>query len=269
MNEKDIIADVVKEGQPFDLDTKEVKAATAKDSKVETTTPESQTEKKQEGAEVKEGEVKVPSEAKEEPFHKNPRWNAMRKRNEALEQELSDFRKWKEEVDPLLKNISSSKSELPEWWKKAYGEEETSKKAYEDYLKNSDEYKQSIKREILDEIKATTESQTRARQEANSYVEESIEALKAEKGDFDKNELFKFMLDFEKEFFPIVDEKGNYDFTKGYQLWKQMNPVSDSTEAKKKIAADTMKSKVSVSNSNIPVVSPKMLRRGASWRDAV
>jgi hypothetical protein len=261
MNDTNNNADVYTEGTPIFLDTPLVDIE-------EKTTTESQTEIKQEV-------TTEPKEEEEIPFHKHPRWKKMQEDKEILAEQLEETRKRVEELSKAPQK--EEPISVPNWWKEQYGDDETSTGKYKQYLTNNEEFKEQVVEEAINKIKTeqqqAEQSKKEAEEKANQYVEESLETLKAEGKQFDKNELLKFMLDFEKEYnIPIVytegELKGNYNFAKAYELMTKLNPKekSDVIAKKKEIASETMNARPA-STSEVPIINRQSLRNG-DWRNS-
>ena len=257
-------ADIYTEGTPLFLDAIPVNTE-------ETTPAESQPETKSE--ETTTEEVKTETEEEELPFHKHPRWKKMQEDKETLAQELENTKKQVEEL------ANSKKEEepisVPNWWKEQYGDDESSVSKYKQYLTNNEEFKENLKEELKQELEAEQIAEKKRIKEsedkANQYVEEQLELLKEQGKTFNKNELLKFMLDFEKEYnIPIVytegELKGNYNFEKAYELMTKLTPKekNDVTSKKKEIASETMNARPA-STSGVPIISRQSLRDG-DWR---
>lgn len=263
MEEKEIFADVINEGDPI------------KDTPEETGT-ESQPENKSIAKEPsQEGEPKednIPDEDKL-PFHKHPRWIAQRRKLEEYEDELEDLRKFREEAEPVLKGMKEPKETMPDWWKSTYGETSESEQAYRIYTENTKAERERIKAEVLQEVEARESRESESYQKGEEDLKNQVAEMKEEGLKFDEQKLAKFMIDFEQEFGPgsLLDSTGNkYDLRKSLLLMQRMNPqpTDTSIEKKKQIASDSMKTKVKpVRNDNIPIISRRALGPKGSWRD--
>lgn len=265
-----------KENLMDDIPTESQLLDDSTENKVDITTPEPSPENKEPT------EPKEPEGEENLPFHKHPRWKKMQEDREALaernalyEKEIEDLKQWKETVAK-----SNEKVTLPDWWKQSYGEDDNSIESYKSYSRNTETYKEQIKSEVKREIeedrrkeieiqKAKADADAKKIEESQEYIENSFKDLKTKNPDVDKNELFKFILDYQKEYGSApVDNTGNYDLSKAYSLMNKLNPKSSSIEAKKQIASQSMSSKTSSSRDNIPVVSRDDLRRG-DWKNII
>ena len=234
----------------------------------ENTPAESLTEKKQPEADTKEQATpddKQPSEKE------RWRWMQMRKANRELKESqakmLAEIESIKASKQETPKNV-----DLPKWWSDNYGNDEKSQQAYRTYQENTNAEKARIKEEVLSEIRNEQQSEVKGSQEAQAYIDQEIEDMKADGLDFETNELMKFIVDFQKEFGAgsLLDDKGNYDLRKSLNLMQRVQPpqADNSTNIKKKVAGNLLKTKVGSKESTIPSVSRNVLRRG-SWRDAI
>lgn len=255
-------ADFYTEGTPLFLDALPIDTE-------ETTPAESQPETKPEETPALENEEEM-------PFHKHPRWKKMQEDKETLAEELEETKRKVEELSKT--KVQEEPISVPNWWKEQYGDDEASEGKYKQYLTNNEEFKENLKSELKQELEAEQRAEeTRtleAKEKAEAYVDEQIEALKGQGKQFDRNELLKFMLDFEKEYnIPIVhtegDLKGNYNFEKAYELMTKLSPKekNEVTSKKKEIASETMNARPATQG-NVPIINRQSLRNG-DWRDTI
>lgn len=256
-------ADIQSEGQALEID-KSFDRLVEK-NKGDTTSSESQPEKKETvKSPTQEGEHKDNTSDEKIPFHKHPRWIKTQETLKSYEAKLAEY-------DKKMKEFESSKqTELPEWWKKQYGDDANSQKSYQNYEVATKAERDRIKQEVQAGIREEMEKEQSDTQGGEEYVETQIAEMTDEGLKFDRNVLLKFMVDFQKEYGSgsLLDEDGNYDFRKSLALMNKMQPEqSDSSvETKKRIAADTMRSKgKTLSGKDVPVISRRALRGG--WRD--
>jgi hypothetical protein len=204
--------------------------------------------------------------AEQLPFHKHPRWIKTQETIKEYEKRVSDY-------DKRIAELEKGKDTLvlPDWWKTRYGDTPESKKSYENYAANTKAERDRLKEEIKSDIQNKSETETKNQQKADEYVNTSLAEMKDEGLAFERNELLKFMVDFQKEYGAgsLLDTEGNYDFRKSLALMQKMQPKEpDATkDNQKKIGADIMRTKVrTASDKNIPSISRKALR--GNWRDA-
>ena len=215
----EIFADIPKEGDdPF------------KD--METVTPsESQPENEPKVEEPVVGDDNTPSAEAEEnvPFHKHPRWQQMQEKAskvDTLEAELAELR------ESVTRRSDSSDIEVPESFKRLYGDDPEAYKAYrEEQVRLKEELKQELIREQIEEVQREEAERTHWL----GWIDEQHERLKSLGRSYDRNELDKIMLDYAP-----TDADGNLDYDKGYALYetiKASKPQSTNSTARKQLAA--------------------------------
>lgn len=265
----EIFAESEREGQPVALDIDKA-IENLSDDKVEKTSSESQSEKKQVDKEPSQKGESEKSNTSEEkvPFHKHPRW---------IKQQ-SDYKKAQDRIAELESkgsansNVEVKAEELPDWWKKAYGDKHESVESYKNYLNATQAERKQLTEQIKQDILKGFESEKNEEQSGEEYVNTQLDEMADEGLKFNRNELLKFMVDFQDEYGPgsLLDPQGNYDFRKSLELKNKMQPakVDETLNERKKLAGETMRSKVKTGDSStIPKVSIRNLRRG-NWRDA-
>lgn len=255
MREENVFADVPSEGATLDID----KAFERLSTKGDSTSTESQPENKEGNGEPSQGGDNSLEEKL--PFHKHPRW---------IKQQ-QDLRETREKLEALEKDRVQGKAvELPAWWKAQYGETEESKERYQAVVQKDGEL-EWIKQQIKEDLKAETEAETKSVNDAEEYVDTQISEMADEGLKFERNELLKFMVDFQKEFGAgaLLDAEGNYDFRKSLTLMEKMQPkeVDTTPSVRKHVASLGGRGKAPNQASTIPVLSRNTLRRG-NWRDA-
>ncbi len=267
MSVEDIFSGIGSEGTAVDLE-----ARTADKEEVKLPS-ESLTEK--------ETKVKEPSQKGEQqdntseeklPFHKHPRWIKQQKENETLRQEIEKLKSLETRFNEIEPNLKKEVPTAPQWWVDRYGNDEKSLQNYQEYAETTKQERDRIKQEVVSELQREQEAKSQEATKANEYVESQIAEMQDEGIEFDRNELMKFMVDYQDEFGAsgLLDDKGNYDFRKSLNLMQRMSPKAEDTtsDTRKKIAGDAMKTKVKATQStSIPVVSRSSLR--GNWRDAI
>jgi len=249
MAEENNLADVVEvEGEnPFNETKDEEVKETSQDSPPKEETEEEKSPSSQ-GEEQSEEESKEESadDSKEDtedntedetklPFHKHPRW---------IERE----KKWKNEIKTLKQENKETLKEalesikpqepktIPRWFKGIYGDDQ---EMWNEYQSGRASERQSIKKEILDEQKATVEKQATEQKKADDWINDEIAKLKADGKKFNRNELLKVALDYR-----ATDAQGNIDFEKSFEIMevlKKKNPKK--SKALKKLADSTVSGK--------------------------
>lgn len=211
---------------------------------------------------VKEVKVEEPIQGdntevkKEIPFHEHPRW----KEREA---ELQELRAFKESAAPKLSELEqklkpSEKSNIPEWFKELYGENEV---AWQKYSEHTQQEREQMTKDILAQQEAKREEAQKEETYWNNWVEEGVKGLQLVGLEFDRNALLKTMLDNPKE---VTNALGNFDFNLGYKLYREKNPINQvNSEARKKLADTATKSSPSEKSSKDFMTSNEL--RGKSW----
>lgn len=253
---EDVFADVPSEGATLDID----KAFERLETKGEKSSSESQSENKGNGKPSQGGD-NTPDE--KTPFHKHPRW-------QSTQRELKEMR---EEVARLKADRgegSVGKPSLPDWWKRQYGENDESKQRYQAVIEKDGEL-EWLKQQIKEDLKAETTAETQSVKDGEDYVSTQIQEMTDEGLKFDRNNLLKFMVEFQEQFGAgaLLDSDGNYDFRKSLSLMERMQPKeADSSSMVRKQVASLGRGKASSQRqSDVPVLSRNALRRG-NWRDA-
>lgn len=213
----------------------------------ETTTPDSpseteeeQEEPSQEGDEAEDTDddnsddsENTPDE-KDIPFHKHPRWKQKQQEVEELKQQVEELRTVKTQPE-----VPQSRDDepLPQWVLGLGNGTETPelRSWYKTYTESTKAERESLRQEVISEIKKEQEQKEKEVEKWNNWVEEeSTRVLEGEKG-ITKNELLKAANDFQP-----VDANGNISFEKALQIVKmQKAQKPDSSEQKKKIASTT------------------------------
>lgn len=199
------------------------------------TSPESPTETKPEGdskAVKPEEGARTPEENL--PFHKHPRWierenelSSLREREEATARELAELKVFKEET---AKRLAPETSQIPDWFKELYGENDV---AWQKYREHESARDQAIEQRFIERQEKAQKQQADETAHWNKWVDSEITKLQAEGNTFDRNKLIKTMLDFRP-----TDEQGNFDFKAGLKIYQAMEekPSPDAANARKEIA---------------------------------
>lgn len=234
--------------------------------KTETETPaDSSTEIKAEKVEPsQQGEN---TDAENIPFHKHPRWKKMVEDNSKLRADNEDLKTFRTQVEPIIKQVSSKTeaAKVPDWFSQAYGDDPSLFSKFQAYDK---ENREQIKKEIMDDLKKSEDESKQAETKWNEWVDTQVTTL-AESETFDRNQLMKFMVDYQKEYGSLPqDSKGNIDFAKSLSLMNKINAQNTDEaklEEKKKATA-----KASTKSSNVDQKDTQTLdslRGKKSWRD--
>ncbi len=266
--DNELIADAENEGDAVEQDNAfdQALANVDKQGEGENTSSESQTGNKQADKPSQEGDN---TPAEQIPFHKHPRWIAMNQKNKELSEKLTEFEQKIKDVEPLLAQRQATSEPLPEWWKNAYGDTQESKDAYRTYQDNTRAERDRIKSEIFEEIQKLQESEVAEEKNATAYINGEIAEMKADGDEFETNELMRFIVEFQNEYGAgsLLDDQGNYDLRKALRLMNQFQPPEEdnSNETRKRLASNTINSKGSSQQEEVPKVSRRSLR--GSWRD--
>lgn len=193
------------------------------------------------------------------PFHQHPRWKAREtewnQKLEAMKHEYEEqMNNLKKTVDEVVKPAQTS---IPQWFRDMYGDDVPAWTKYSEASKNE---RAQIKSEILNELKAEQSKQTEEAKKWDNWVEKQISSLEDEGKKFDRNKLVKLMSDYRP-----VDEQGNYDFHKGYELYEKFESLEKkpNNTVRKDIASNSV-------SDNKGEASPKEYRtpgelRRTSW----
>lgn len=226
MTLSEIMADVKTEGDTDPFKSLEPEADKEKETPAESSPP-------------KEPEVKEPIQGDNTDEDKTPfsiRWKS---HAENLKAELeakhqAELTQLRQEFDA---KIPPKETNIPEWFKELYGENEV---AWQKYAEHSQAEREQMKKDILAEQETKIQEAQKQETYWNNWVEEGIKGLQNVGLEFDRNAVIKTMLDNPKE---VTNALGNFDFNLGYKLWKEQNPALQmNTEARKKLADTTTKS---------------------------
>jgi len=126
---------------------------------------------------------------------------------------------------------------IPKWFSDVYGADPT---LWTQYSTMETQRRTEIKQEIFGEMQAQQQAQQAQAKRWENWVAENVQALKDDGASFDENRLMDFVLKYRP-----IDEQGNIDIKKGYELYSQINQASQanpSMTARKQAAAGTMSS---------------------------
>lgn len=189
------------------------------------------------------GEPKVeePAASTEEniPFHKHPRWiereqelKSLRETEEAHAKEIEELKAFREET-------KSSNPTIPDWFRELYGDNEVAWNKYNEHEKvRTQEIETSVLQRQEEARKREADQATRW----NKWVDDEIGKLQSDGKQFDRNKLIKTMLEYRP-----TDERGNFDFQKGYRIYEALEPKNEAdplkSQARKQLADITNSSK--------------------------
>lgn len=247
----DLFADVAGEGATLDID----KAFERLETKGEAPS-ESRTEK--------EGDAAGGTNTQDAP-KESKAWAQMRREVKEAKETAAAA---KAEAESL--KSSSKPLELPKWYTDAYGDTEESKQHYLRITQKDGEL-DWIKSQVVTELDQRSQAEQKTATAGQEYVDTQFQEMGEEGLKFERNELLKFMVDFQNEFGPgaLIDGEGNYDFRKSLSLMERLAPQEQKENVNKTLASQASRSKVtSPSSSKIPVLSTRTLRGKGGWRDA-
>src|SRR3990167_380533 len=226
MKKKDFLADVQVEGAVDPVTLNEEKKTPA----------ESPTEIKPKEADEKEKPEEGENTPNEDdlPFHKHPRWIERENKLKELEEKYELTTKELGELKTLKEQIyhKETTAKIPDWFVESYGEDQV---AWEKYEARQKDWETQFEKRFFEKMELKQRKQEEDKKRSDSWAEDGVQGLKALGLEFDKNLLFKLMLENQKE---VTNSSGNLDFNLGYKLYKEKNPGADPAHAiaRKKLA---------------------------------
>ena len=202
----------------------------------EETPTESSTEKEQKEQEPDQG--KNTDDDLSTPFHKHPRWierenelKALKERDEIREKEIADLKQFKEQTSQKL---SSSNTNIPEWFSTLYGD---NPEAWKQYSEHDKAVREEMKREILEAQEQKVQEAQEQEKYWNSWVDAEMGKLESKGYKFNRDELAQVMLKTRP-----TDDKGNLDFEAGYETYiaRKGSPVNTQVSQIRKQVGDTV-----------------------------
>ena len=198
------------------------------------------------------------------PFHKHPRWKQQVEENKALRQQLEELQTFRQQVEPLIPQAPAPSEPLPKWWVDLYGE---TPEAYSVYVQHEKEKEEALIEKAAQRIKSEEQKKLDEINNYNKWIETEMSAMESEGLKFNRNELNKFLVDFQTEYGTLpLTANGQIDFRKGLQMFQKFSPPkTDVTEAKKQVATK------SAPTNSTTINEPKLPQVGSlhnkSWRD--
>jgi len=172
------------------------------------------------------------------PFHKHPRWKAKQQEIENLKKTVDELLPFREEVERLRQDFSKvspqETTQIPPWFSALYGENYDAWKIME--LKEKED-RLKFKQEVVQEIENRQIEEKKEKDRWNQWIDNQLVNLENEGKKFNRNELLKIIDDYRP-----IDEKGNWDFNKGYellQLKKQLENKNGHSQSRKQLASLT------------------------------
>lgn len=192
------------------------------------------------------------------PFHQHPRWKEVYNKAKKVEEleakiaELSASRQTERQPDTI------TTVPKPKWFTDLYGDNDT---AWQDYQQTQQQMVQQAEVRAVERIKAEQQAEVAKATKAQQYVKDAVQMLKDEGNDFDENKLMKIM----SEYRPVDESGANWDFKRGLEIYNLLEK-RPSAEAKKKVAASTMKSKSEGGDEAPTIWTPSKLREKYGYR---
>jgi len=166
------------------------------------------------------------------PFHKHPAWLERKQQwDDKMAQKDRELQELREKVEQVVRPVKNEQVTIPDWFKGIYGDDTN---AWNSYQTDQAAERARIKQELIQEQQQVQRAQEERVQRWEQYQTESINRLRDEGKEFDKNELMDIMYKYRP-----TDDLGNFDFTKGYELLTaikatKVNP--EKSKARKDIA---------------------------------
>lgn len=161
------------------------------------------------------------------PFHKHPAWLERKQQwDEKMAQKDREIQELREAVGRVAEAPTpQSDVVIPEWFKGIYGDDQN---AWNSYQADRVSERERIKQELLAEQTAQLRAKEEQVRRWEDYQNTSINRLRDEGKDFDRNELMDVMYKFRP-----TDEQGNFDFSKGYEILSSIKAAKHNPEKSK------------------------------------
>lgn len=170
------------------------------------------------------------------PFNKHPRWLEKQQELEETKAKLAEIEAWKEEVSKKLPQEEKQEVSIDPEWLDLYGtgDPETDAIAYEKHMRYEQRRLERWQETTSEAQRAKEEAEAKAIEEAKTYVDSEIEALKKEGNQFDEDEFIAFMTKHEKV---LRTEDGKIDFKEGFEHFSALQKPKST--ANRMVAAAT------------------------------
>lgn len=176
------------------------------------------------------------------PFHRHPRWIAMKTKDKEKEHQIEELRGQLKSFEDRFSQMSTAQKEnvaqaLPQEFVQLFGDNPDAWTAMEKLIANK---AQDIVEKRFTAMTEQEKQRQEAQQRAEQIIEKEFESLSEETGlDFTqdsslRNAVKKIALQYR----PLNDAGDAISFTKAYELYTLLNPTNDSTDEKKRIAAN-------------------------------
>lgn len=235
--------------------------------------------KENENTPSQEGEPELPDNTPvlEEniPFHKHPRWIAKQRELDDMRIKLSELDTLKSELEQVKQQTSSTNEpEMPDWWKKAYGEDAESQALWREQTQYQEQIYRQWEENVIQKVKTSESEQARQQAEAvrkhEAEIENKLFALEEKGYKFDKNELLKVVEEYS------TDENGNFlgtlfPFEKAYEILQLKKSVPTPTDKARAKAADlsVKNTRTGTKPDNTPSLTEIRTRGWGSWRNTI
>ena len=234
--------------KPVDFGESSAEAQPQEDIEVQETpeTPEApkESEETEKPAEVEE---KSDEEIVEKPRVTYSRFENVNRARREAEERAASFERQIQELREEMRSVrpASQNNDVPEWWKKMYGEGDNVREAWSIYSAQNEAFKNEIRQEALATVKA---EQTQAEQQIEQNVEqidENIEMLQESVGRELSEEEQSAILDIVDEYTP-KNEDGKYvgllPFDKAWEIYELRNQASRAPKNKSRNAVASLTS---------------------------
>jgi hypothetical protein len=243
MSELDL-ADFPKEdASPFEEPEKETPSdSPAEDKPTDDTVTEPADTQPSEGETPSTEETQNTPDEPKKPFHEDPAIQEYLQRQLDVRDSKNREEIRKEIEQSLLSKFPPQETNIPSW----FGGDEQQWRAYQ---ADQQRLVDTAKAEALLEIENRSKAEQERVAQANSYIDSQLAALQSEGKKFDRNELLKIVTDFRP-----VNESGNWDFRKAYEIYELKQAKDpEKSKARKALASTT------TSNPKAETTTPNVL----------
>ncbi len=236
-NEKESMADFPFVNDPFVKDEASGEETASQPSESPTEKEAPADAPSTEGATEPEKAPNTPSE-EELPYHKNPRWQKVFRENKEMKERLAALEASASTPPPRAEEPKDAS--IPAWFG---GDEAT----YRLYKADQEAERSRIKQELIQEQQRAQEASQQEQVKLQQWVSESIAQVEEANGlDFSRDESLKNEIMQMTIKYSPVDDNGNLDFQKGYELLQlsrgsgQEVAEAEKKKAKKSLASTTV-----------------------------
>jgi hypothetical protein len=201
------------------------------------------------------------------PFHKHPRWKEMqeerkqyKEEREQLKKELESIKGRTQEIDQLKEQFNKQPDELPEFYKKLWGDDETAREAYKLYKQAEEEKLASLKESVRQELEEEKRQEEARQKEAQKMIDDQYKELEESGYKFNKDELANIAIELDL----YNPQTGVYNLLAANEILQARKSQSPLTEKKKGLASKTT-SRASSSPKKNKTWTIKELRENRIW----